>query len=75
MVMTQAQAADTLRDLMNIVLGRKVKEALKIAVESLKKNLAMPPANKRDQQYFALSVLKNKIHPSLSRQVGFVFIG
>lgn len=37
MVMTQAQAADTLRDLMNIVLDRKVKEALKIAVESLKK--------------------------------------
>ena len=37
MVMTQAQAADTLRDLMNIVLDRKVKEALKIAVELLKK--------------------------------------
>lgn len=36
MVMTQAQAADTLGELMDIVLERRIKEALKIAVETLR---------------------------------------
>lgn len=36
MGMTQAQAADTLREFMDIVLDRRIKEALKIAVETLR---------------------------------------
>ena len=36
MVMTQTQAADTLSEFMNIVLDRRIKEALKVAVETLR---------------------------------------
>lgn len=49
MVMTQAQAADTLRELMDIVLERRIKEALKIAVGTLREESRDAPDAKHVQ--------------------------